>query len=286
MLPGLLAIAAGLPMIAALDSASPDDAWPGDGYTLVWSQEFNDAGRPDDTVWSYEEGMKRNREAQWYQADNARVRDGVLLIEARRERVANPDFEPGSNDWRKQRRYAQITSSSLHTRGKHEWLYGRFEMRARIDTRPGLWPAWWTLGSARGWPGCGEIDIMEFYKGEILANTCWQGEGGRWSQKWDAVRVPIEELAGDRTPEEWSDEFHVWRMDWNENEIRLYLNGELINTTDVNETFNPDGSNPFREPHYMLVNLAVGGNNGGDFSETDFPAKYEIDYIRVYQTKD
>ncbi|MEM9064068.1 MAG: glycoside hydrolase family 16 protein [Planctomycetota bacterium] len=259
--------------------------WVGDavpelpGYELVWAEEFSIDGRPDPTNWGFERGFRRNHELQWYQPENALVRDGMLIIEARRESRPNPGYHPGSQGWRESRPMVEYTSSSLLTRGKHEWLYGIFEMRARIDTRPGMWPAWWTLGSARPWPGCGEIDIMEYYQGKVLANACWLGGSGRWDSKWDAEQTPIDELGGPG----WSDEFHVWRMDWNKDRIGLYLDGRLLNEIDVNETVNPDGSNPFREPHYMLVNLAIGGKAGGDPSGTEFPGVYEIDYIRVYQ---
>ncbi len=253
------------------------------GHELVWAREFETDGRPDPGTWGFEEGFSRNEELQWYQEDNAFVRDGMLVIEARRERVANPGYEAGSTDWKVRREFAEYTSSSLRTRGKHEWLYGVFEMRARIDTRPGLWPAWWTLGSARPWPGCGEIDIMEYYDGVLLANACWKAQGGRWAQVWDATRTPLAELDDSGDAEAWSDEFHIWRMEWTKDEIRLFVDDRLLNSVDVNRTFNPDGTNPFREPHYMLVNLAIGGTRGGDPSATEFPARYEIDYIRVYQ---
>lgn len=249
------------------------------GYRLVWAEDFDTDGPPDPASWGFEEGFSRNREAQWYQPENAFVKDGLLVIEARRESKPNPTHQPGAKDWRRARETVEYTSASLSTRGKREWLYGVFEMRARIDTRPGLWPAWWTLGSARPWPGCGEIDVMEYYRGFVLANACWSKPGGRWNQHWDAVRKPLEKLGGPG----WSDEFHVWRMEWDEEAIQIFLDGELMNTVALDKTFNPDGSNPFREPHYMIVNLAVGGDNGGDPSGTEFPARYEIDSIRVYQ---
>ncbi|MEL6330141.1 MAG: glycoside hydrolase family 16 protein [Planctomycetota bacterium] len=272
---------------AALLVASPALAAPppieSDGYRLVWSREFDTDGRPDPDTWTYERGFSRNNELQWYQEDNAFIEGGSLVIEARRERVRNPGYRPGADGWRQKRRYAEYTSSSLTTRESREWLYGRFELRAKIDIRPGMWPAWWTVGRARAWPGSGEIDMMEYYRGMILANAAWKSRGGdRWSAEWDSVRVPVEDLA-EGSPESWADEFHVWRMDWTEDAIRLYLDGELLNEIDLSETINPDGSNPFREPHFMLINLAIGGNNGGDPSETEFPARYEIDYVRVYQ---
>ena len=114
-------------------------------WKLVWSDEFDVDGKPDEKVWSYEHGFARNNEAQWYQEDNALCQDGYLIIEARQERVKNPHFESDSYDWRKNRKYARYTSSSIKTQGKKEFLYGRFEMRARIPVGPGSWPAFWAL---------------------------------------------------------------------------------------------------------------------------------------------
>jgi beta-glucanase (GH16 family) len=178
------------------------------------------------------------------------------------------------------REYADYTSASLTTKGLHDWRYGRFEMRGRIDTRPGLWPAFWTLGVAGEWPSNGEIDIMEYYRGMLLANVAWGGEG-RWVAKWDSVKKPIAEF----NDPDWPRKFHLWRMDWDEQGIKLYVDEILLNTTDLNETFNQnkEGKNPFRQPHYILLNLAIGGTNGGDPTKTEFPARFEVDYVRVYQ---
>jgi len=251
-------------------------------YKLVWADEFNNDGVPDPCNWDYERGFVRNREYQWYQPDNARCEDGLLVIEGRRQRVKNPNYDPNSRDWKRNRQYAEYTSASLRTRGRREWTYGRFEMRGRIKTEPGLWPAFWTLGTARGWPGCGEIDIMEYYRGLVLANACW-ASGTRQRPIWDDFKKPIAEF-GDP---DWDSKFHIWRMDWDEHAIKLYLDGKLLNTIELSKTINqtPDGANPFREPHYIIVNLAIGGTSGGDPSTTRFPTRYEIDYIRVYQKR-
>lgn len=293
---GITALAvAGMLLVGAVCATAlagdPGSVYADEGYALVWAEEFDVDGVPDPSVWSFERGFSRNEEAQWYQAENATVQDGLLVIEARRERVTNPGFEGGSSDWRKKRRFGEYTSSSLTTRGKHAWLYGRFEMRGRIDIRAGLWPAWWTVGSPPrdgiGWPASGEIDMMEYYRGMVLANAAWKKRGGgRWAAEWDAVRTPVEELAGDESPEAWAQRFHVWRMDWNEESIELSIDGVVLNTIDLSETVNPDGTNPFRWPHHMIVNLAIGGQQGGDPSETAFPARYEVDWIRVYRRSD
>ncbi len=249
-------------------------------YRLVWAYEFNRDGRPDPNNWTYERGFVRNEEYQWYQPDNAICRDGLLVIEGRREQVPNPDYQPDSRQWKRNRASAQYTSASLMTRGLHQWTYGRFEMRARFATQSGLWPAFWTLGSARSWPGCGEIDIMEYYQDHLLANACWAGPG-RGQPTWDTVKKPM----ADFNDPQWDQAFHVWRMDWDKQAIRLYVDDLLLNTIELNKTINqtPDGANPFHEPQYLILNLAIGGRNGGDPSSTAFPTRYEIDYVRVYQ---
>ncbi|HEX6924912.1 MAG TPA: glycoside hydrolase family 16 protein [Longimicrobiaceae bacterium] len=264
-------------VVAAICLVLPTAAQAQSDYRLVWSDEFDQPGQPDSTNWTYERGFVRNEELQWYQPENARVENGMLIIEARRESKPNPTYQPGSDDWRRSRPEIDYTSASLTTRGRHSWQYGRFEMRARIDTRPGMWPAFWTLGVSGRWPAGGEIDIMEYYRGMVLANVAWaRDEPGR--AFWDDLRKPIDDY-----PRGWEDEFHVWRMDWTPERIELYLDDELLNSTDLSETVNFDGRNPFHAPHYLIVNLAVGGTNGGDPSATEFPARYEIDYIRVYQ---
>lgn len=250
------------------------------GYALVWADEFNRSGNPDPKNWTYERGFVRNGELQWYQPENARVADGLLVIEARRERVPNTNFDPGSSDWRRNREFAEYSSASLITQGLHSWQYGRFEMRGRIDTRSGMWPAFWTLGVNGPWPHGGEIDIMEYYRGVLLANVAW-GSAKRFEPIWATTRKPLASFANPA----WPSEFHVWRMDWDERAIVLSVDGEQLNEVELTRTVNQDGTgrNPFRQPHYLLVNLAIGGTQGGDPSTTSFPARCEIDYVRVYQ---
>jgi len=158
----------------------------------------------------------------------------------------------------------------------HKWKYGRFEMRGRIDTRAGIWPAFWTLGAEGRWPANGEVDIMEYYRGMLLANLIWAGER---RTRDITVRKPITSFEDP----EWSSKFHVWRMDWDENRILITVDGLVLNDSDLNKTLNPDGTNPYRHAHYMILNLAIGGTAGGDPSDTKFPARFEVDYVRVYQ---
>ncbi|MEJ7770158.1 MAG: glycoside hydrolase family 16 protein [Chitinophagaceae bacterium] len=255
------------------------------GFTLVWHDEFNNAGNPDSANWAYENGFARNKELQWYQPQNANCAGGLLVITGRRERIKNNRFDASGNDWRLKREYAEYTSASLQTRGRHQWQFGRFEIRARIDTAMGAWPAIWTLGAKGRWPSNGEVDIMEFYRVKsvptILANVAWGTEKPNVA-RWDNSLVPLSDfMEKDR---EWSKKFHTWRMDWTSDSINIYLDDAILNTTTFNQVLNPDGTNPFLQPHYFLLNLAIGAN-GGDPAHTVFPIKYEIDYVRVYQKK-
>ncbi|MBK1816720.1 glycoside hydrolase family 16 protein [Luteolibacter yonseiensis] len=248
-------------------------------YELVWSDEFTRDGPPDEAKWRSEIGFARNQELQWYQAENSRCHGGFLVIEARQEKVGNPDYSEGSRDWRKGRKEAAYTSGSLITVGGNQWHFGRSEVRARFKALPGLWPAIWTTGLGR-WPHAGEIDIMEFYQDKILANFVWAGKGGR--DHWNTTSHPIEKFGKDT----WDDRFHLWVTEWDEEKITIYLDGRLLNTLPMKTAINADGPaiNPFLSPQRFRLNLAVGAN-GGDPSKTSFPQRYEIDYVRIYQRK-
>ncbi len=261
------------------DSADGSTSDAAAEYTLVWSDEFNSGSRPDTTAWGYEAGFVRNEEDQWYQKDNARIEDGYLVIEGRRESKPNPNYDAESEDWRTNRPTLGYTSSSINTRGRREWQYGRFEMRGKIPVGEGYWPAWWTLGVQGRWPANGEIDIMEYYDGEILANVASRGADG--NAQWSTVRVPVDSLGG----EAWADAFHVWRMDWDEESIELFVDDSLLNRTVISEMDNAGSYDfePFHQPHFMLLNLALGGQNGGPLDNTPLPALYLVDYVRVYQ---
>jgi beta-glucanase (GH16 family) len=191
---------------------------------LVWSDEFESCpnGNPDPNNWGFEHGLVRNHEAQWYQPDNAKCIGGNLRIRA--ERLNKTDPSKGnaqytssslvSNTGLKAHEFMYVaifflclfvlactsTSNSQHT---HDPRYGRFEMRAKIDIRLGSWPAFWTLGindKQVGWPKCGEVDIMEFYRGKVLANIMYADKQG--STHWSSNTMPATGA--------WASQFHVW----------------------------------------------------------------------------
>jgi len=272
----------------AADPYQPDSQLPTiiPAMNLVWNDEFNAIGKPNPAYWVYENGFMRNEELQWYQSDNANCANGTLILEAKRERKVNPNYVAGSGDWKKSRQYAEYTSACIKSPGLVKYQFGRIEVRARINTSKGSWPAIWTLGESGEWPSNGEVDMLEFYRVSdvptILANVAW-GTSTRWSAKWDSAKKPLSYFTGKDA--NWVAKFHTWRMDWNKDSINLYLDNELLNLTLLNQTINAAGvspQNPFLQKHYFLLNMAI-GSNGGDPSQTVFPLKYEVDYIRVYQ---
>eukprot|EP01062_Namystynia_karyoxenos_P070631 TRINITY_DN65996_c0_g1_i1.p2 TRINITY_DN65996_c0_g1~~TRINITY_DN65996_c0_g1_i1.p2 ORF type:complete len:356 (+),score=100.37 TRINITY_DN65996_c0_g1_i1:71-1069(+) len=255
---------AGVPCSGGGVPVPPPAPSPPTKWKLVWADEFDACpnGRPDPKNWGYEHGFVRNHEAQWYQQDNAACVNGSLVITARRE---HPAEQPS----------AEYTSSSLTSKGKQEWAYGRFEMRGKIDIRLGSWPAWWVLGDfGQKWPLCGEIDIMEYYRGTVLANFDYANSKGQ--SVWNSKKTPVDAA--------WAAQWHTWAMEWNNETITLWRDGAVVNTESVAVADGQGHPNPWRgKPVFMIINQAIGGQSGGDPSKTQFPVVYEVDYVRVYQ---
>jgi beta-glucanase (GH16 family) len=250
------------------------------GYALDWSDEFDTDGEPNPAMWTYEEGFVRNNEAQWYtrnRRENARVAQGTLIIEARKERFTNPAYDPTKTPQGRNAPFAEYTSASVNTLGRRSIMYGRIEVRARVPEGRGVWPAIWTLGANRsevGWPACGEIDIMEFVghtPDKTHATLHWArdrqhasiGQALTLERPWDA--------------------FHVYAVDWTADAMTLWVDDRKVLTFDVSRANQPDGSNPFRRPHYLLLNLALGGSWGREIDATIFPRTFLADYVRVFR---
>ena len=120
--------------------------------------------------------------------------------------------------------------------------------------------------------------MLEYYGDAIHANTA-VGTDTRWVARWDSVSRPMSTFGDD----DWDTKFHVWRMDWNDQDVTLTLDGEVLNTTTLDEMLNPDGQGPFRQAEYLLLNLAIGGQAAGDPSGAHFPTRCEIDCVRGFQ---
>lgn len=241
---------------------------PGTGWSLVWSDEFEGSGLPDATKWSYEKGLVRNSEAQYYteaRPENARQEGGNLVIEARKEA------------WQG----ASYTSASLTTRNRKTFLYGRLEVRAKIPTGKGVWPAFWTLGDnigTVGWPTCGEIDIMEYVGFDPNTQHCGAHTLGYY---W-----VLNNARGTSYPatDPWAD-FHLYALEWFPDRLDFYFDQQKVYTLKNDGT--GVASWPFDQPLYLILNLAIGGSWGGQQGIDDslFPQRFLIDYVRVYEWK-
>ncbi len=234
---------------------------------LVWADEFNYIGLPDTTKWNYDMGGHGwgNNELQYYTASkkkNARVENGLLIIEAHKEQIDQNGY----------------SSARLITKGKGDWTYGRIEVRAKLPVGLGTWPAIWMLRTTtnRKWPDDGEIDIMEhvgYDQGTIHASAhtkkYFHSIG---TQKTATTKVP-----------DCSDSFHVYTLDWTKEQITMMVDDRPYFTYKNDGTGNDAW--PFDHPFHLLLNIAVGGSWGGlkGVDETIFPQQMLIDYVRVYQ---
>ncbi len=247
-----------------------------DSWKLVWSDEFDVDGRPDPAKWGYEQGFVRNQEMQYYTKDrpeNARVENGMLIIEGRKEQFKNPDYDSDAEGWQKQREYAQYTAASLVTWDTATWRYGRVEVRAKLPEGKGAWPAIWMLGEGKGWPEGGEIDIMEWLGREpnVVHATVHYAEDGKHTMTGDRIKFEAPNA-----------DFHIYAIEWNAQRIDFFFDDTRYFSFSIDEAGEgPD--NPFRQPFYLLINLALGGSWGGEIDPDLTSWQYLIDYVRVYE---
>ena len=265
--------------VRTLDAADPNLAWyhkftstPGgsgsdDEYVftdLVWEDDFNTDGAPDSTKWTYDLGTTDifgntgwgNQEAQSYtdNAENVIVEGGSLKITAKKE----------GNDY---------TSARIKTQGLYDFTYGRVEVRAKLPSSQGTWPAIWMLGSnhpTAGWPYSGEVDIMEQRgddKERVLGTSHWYNTAGSNNASYGEST----------TVENPSTEFHLYTVEWTEGAVKIFLDDvkyyELTNSADL----------PFNADFYLILNVAMGGTLGGDIDPSFTQDTMEIDYIKVFQ---
>jgi licheninase len=248
----------------------PGANWPDDPrWTQVWGDEFDGEGLPDTTRWRYEVGGHGwgNQERQYYtkaRPENARVEDGHLVIEARREAYEDSDY----------------TSARLNS--AKSWTYGRVEIRAQVPSGRGTWPALWLLASQDTygdafWPDNGEIDIMEHvgYAPNVIHSTVHTEAYNhvKGTQRGDTLRVPTATTA-----------YHVYALEWTPTEIRSFVDGERYFT--FRKGAGADYTTwPFNHDFHLVLNVAVGGTWGGaeGVAPDVWPAAMRVDYVRVYK---
>ncbi len=238
-------------------------------WELVWSDEFDYEGEPDPDKWGYDVGGSGwgNNELQYYtEGDNATVKDGCLVIEARKETVGSRDY----------------TSARLVTREKGDWLYCKVEICAKLPSGLGTWPAAWMLPTDweyGQWPASGEIDIMEHvgYDQDVIVQSVHNQKFNGGQSK--GVSYHVDGV---------SEDFHVYSLEWLPDKLIFSMDGMERYTYDPSKFSKTPGYEywPFDKRMHILLNLAFGGNWGGAQGTDDsyFPVEYYIDYVRVYQS--
>lgn len=243
-----------------------------DKWQLVWAEEFEYVGLPDSDKWNWDTKGNLtgwgNNEAQWYtenQAKNAYVSNGILRISAIKEPIEGKEF----------------SSARLTTKGKGDWKYCRIDVSAKLPSGLGTWPAIWMLPTERpygGWPDCGEIDIMEHvgFAVDSVFSTVHTGSFNhmKGTQVGKALLTPSA-----------TDKFNVYTLEWEENEMRSYINGQLYFV--FQNAYKTYKEWPFDQNFHLILNLAIGGGLGGarGLDKNCFPQYLDIDYVRVYKRK-
>ena len=257
-------------------------------YTkLVFSDEFDGSGLPDDSKWGYEEGYVRNGEEQYYtvaRRENCYLSDGYLHIVCRNDSALIEDalyekpWSAGGSHGYRADTIIPVTSASVITKGKFAFTYGRVEVRAKLPVCLGSWPAIWMFPQDRSdWPACGEIDIIEHvgYDPNNIYFTVHSTELNSNNQpNRYASSAPIQ------NPEDW----HVYAFEWQPDRLMWYIDDELQFTV-VRSRVYSDSNWPFNKDFYLLLNFAFGGGWGGreGIDPEALPLEYVIDYVRVYQ---
>ena len=240
-------------------------------YELVWADEFDTDGAPDPAHWAFNVGGGGwgNGELQYYmpKGSNASIENGVLTIEARKERRGNCSY----------------SSARMVTREIGDWLYCKIEARAKLPSGKGTWPAIWMLPTdfAYGdWPASGEIDIMEHvgYDPDVIVQSVHTNRTHGDNASNQSTQVP-----GSR------EEFHTYGVEWLPDRIIFFIDGEETYTYQKPETAEGERASdswPFDQRMHLLMNLAFGGTWGGamGIDEECLPARFEVDYVRVYQS--
>jgi beta-glucanase (GH16 family) len=234
--------------------------------TPVWEDNFASGTAPDPAKWTFETGGNGwgNNELQYYTSgNNASISGGNLVLQARREAVSGRNY----------------TSTRMISKGKGDWLYGRFEVRAKLPKGRGTWPAIWMLSSDNeygGWPSSGEIDIME-HVGFDPNNVHCSVHTSAYNHTRGTQKTSAKIVSGA------TDDFHIYRVDWTPYAVRGYVDGvkyfEFVNENKGFTTW------PFNKKFFLILNVAVGGNWGGAQGVDDgaFPASLVVDYVKVFK---
>lgn len=242
-------------------------------YELVWSDEFDYIGQPDEEKWSYDVGGSGwgNNELQYYtEGDNAYVDNGVLTITAKKETYNKMDY----------------TSSRMITKNTGDWLYGKIEVKAILPEGRGTWPAIWMLPTDwryGNWPNSGEIDIMEHVGYEM-----GRIHGTVHTSAYNHIKGT--QLGKSVTRDDAHEVYHIYTIEWYPDKIKFFVDEKIYYVFKPSNMISDVTYKewPFDQRFHLLLNIAVGGNWGGanGVDETIFPQSMVVDYVRVYQSEE
>jgi len=243
-------------------------------WNLVWNDEFNYNGLPDSTKWNYEVGGNGwgNNEKQYYvkkSIGNSTVQNGKLHIIAKKQEMGNSNY----------------TSAKLTTYRKFTLQYGKIEVMAKLPAGKGTWPAIWMLpesykNDTEAWPLCGEIDIMEHVgKEPDIIHTSLH------SELYNHIKGT--QVTYFRKLDDVFNTFHKYAIEWSEKSIKFYIDDKLFFESYKGQDGRVSKNEgwPFDKPYYLILNLAIGGNWGGEIDDSIFPAEMQIDFVRIYKKK-
>ena len=265
-------ISGDVPVVYPAPNLQADSYAPGEGWTLVWADEFNDQTL-NTADWNRQvvPAGRFNEEWQAYTAseENSRIENSCLVIRA---------LHTGTGHG-----HDQYTSARLNTAGKQAWMYGKIAARIQLPYGEGIWPAFWMLGAncSEGggdtdWPHCGEIDILELYGSKsdsVVEANIHSSDAEGAHQQMGAVAFNLE-------TGRFADQFHVFEIEWDQNTIAWKVDGRQYAVADISSP----GESEFHQPFYILLNLAVGGTWAGrPDGTTVFPQYMYVDWVRVYQ---
>lgn len=244
-----------------------------ENYQLVWEDNFDYEGSLREEDWNCAVGEHwANNEQQAYtdHRSNVEVRDGALHLVSLKEKQGIREY----------------TSGRVNTYGKHSWQYGYFEIRAKLPSGHGSWPAIWMLPNSiregKSWPACREIDIMEHIGRK--ENKIWFS---LHSERHNHTRKDTKQYTIIKDYENVCTEFHTYGMEWTEDYIEFYVDGEkacIFRKSDDSED-QTESAWPYDQPYFLILNIAVGGGLGGEIDDAALPYHMEVDYVRVYQKK-
>jgi beta-glucanase (GH16 family) len=278
--------------IAGFDKKTVGDTcvspFTGKKYTLKMIDDFNGTSL-DESIWTCEKNQRPGAELQLYMPENVEVRDSNLVLTAKKE---DATYERDGKELT-----SHYTSGKVITRKKFNYQYGRTEIWAKLPKGPGVFPAFWSMGELRGWPWGGEIDIMEivggsdqwgnvYRDGQVLASLHWCAPEVEPHDAWvtgkGVNRGPYGEysLPNRQNGQVFGDEYHLFGAEWTKDKIIAYVDDIKYGERDLTEYSMREA---FHQPHFLLLNFALGGSWAGEVDDSLFPIEFDIDWVKVWQ---